>query len=359
MDKEELKYLVAISSISGIGSARLKVLIDVLKNPSDIWKATERDINELLGPKIASQFLQGRSQIDPDSFFSKIQQSNVSIITAWDDLYPALLKEISDPPPILYYKGDLRCITKKSIAIVGTRLPTSYGREVTEHFARELTQHGFCIVSGLARGVDSLAHTTTLENNGITIAVLGGGLNCVYPAENKGLSDRVAQSGVLLSEFPPDFPPNPGTFPARNRIISGLSKGVLITEAAEDSGSLITADCALEQNREVFAVPGPVFSKQSQGTAKVIKQGGKMVTAVQDILDELGFDVVTAPRPAYVPVNDLENAILDSLADSQVHIDELIRNLAKPSHEISSCLSLLEVNGAIRNLGSGMYKKTY
>lgn len=357
MELEEIKFLIAISGIPQIGPARVKVLIDVLKSPSEIWNATEAEIKEILGPKTAQIFLDSRKNLDPDELYQNVKKSNIQVLTLWDKDYPKLLKQIPDPPPILYYKGNIEKISNKSLAIVGTRKPTLYGREVTEHFAKQLASQRFNIVSGLARGVDAIAHKSTLDHKGFTVAVLGGGLNRIYPLENKTLSEKVSSNGLLLSEFPPDFPPNPGTFPARNRIISGLSLGVLITEAAEDSGSLITADCALEQNREVFAVPGPVFSKLSAGTAKLIKQGAKLVTGVSDILDELGFEQSSEVISNFQPTNQLQKDVLDLLANERVHIDDIVRNLKSNSSEVSSTLSILEIQGVVKNLGSGYYHK--
>lgn len=243
-----------------------------------------------------------RKKIDLAKEIDSLGRSSISIVTISDSNYPKLLREIYDPPTVLYVRGHLDSNDLK-IAVVGTRLMTVYGHQVTENLASELVAAGFTIVSGLARGVDALAHRAALQAGGQTIAVLGSGLNKVYPSENKFLADQIALSGAVSSEYAPESEPSLGTFPSRNRIIAGLSKGVLVTEAGEDSGSLITANLAAEYGRETFTVPGPITSRQSAGANNLAKIGAKVVTSAADITEE--FDLSTLKTAEMVPVKGL------------------------------------------------------
>lgn len=250
-----------------------------------------------------------------------------------------------------------------AIGVVGTRKVTGYGRTVTQKFTTDLTQKGLTIVSGLARGVDTVAHTAAIEGNGRTIAVLGGGLNQIFPPENASLVERIISGhGAVMSEFPPDYPALAGNFPARNRIISGLSLGVLVTEAAEDSGSLITARLALEQGRDVFAVPGPVTSLLSKGPADLIKEGARLTFTAQDVLTELGINTQVATpikTSNSLDLTEVEKSILSCLENESKHIDEISRQLKRQVYEVSSALVKMEILGLIKNLGGGIYVKSY
>ena len=268
-------YLLALHSTLGLGPIRLKAILDHFKDPKLAWEAQSAQI---------------RKNLEPENYAEAIKDQGISWFTIYDEDYPLLLKEIYDPPVVLYYKGEITPQDQSAIAVVGTRRMTSYGKAVTEQFTKDLVARGLTIVSGLARGVDSEAHWTALRAGGRTIAVLGGGLNKIYPPENRNLAEEIVKGhGALVSEFPPNSLPLPGNFPARNRIISGLSLAVLVTEAAEDSGSLITARLALEQGREVFAVPGPITSSLSKGPIDLIKAGARPVTNADEILEDLGI----------------------------------------------------------------------
>jgi DNA processing protein len=270
-----------------------------------------------------------------------------------------LLKEIADPPPVLYVRGEiLPTFFKKSIAVVGTRKMTSYGKEVTEALVRDLVAAGFTIVSGLARGVDSYAHRVTVGNGGKTIAVLGGGVDIIYPPENESLAKEIeGDYGAVISEFPLGMSAMPGNFPARNRIISGLSQGVLVTEAGEDSGSLITAGLAGEQGRDVFAVPGPIYSQLSKGPSSLIKQGAKLVTNVNDILEELKLDLRhhMSDQGEIKGDNAEEQRILDLIQNGPEHIDHLARESNISPARVGSMLSMMEIKGKVKSLGTGVY----
>jgi len=275
---KNIPYLLALHSIDGLGPIKLKEILDRFKDPKLAWEA---------------QSTQTRKNLDPESFAETIKDQGIKWFTIYGEDYPKPLKEIYDPPVVLYYKGEITPQDQSAIAVVGTRRMTGYGKVVTQQFTKDLVARNLTIVSGLARGVDSEAHWTALRTGGRTIAVLGGGLNKIYPPENRNLAEEIVKGhGALVSEFPPNNPPLPGNFPARNRIISGLSLAVLVTEAAEDSGSLITARFALEQGRDVFAVPGPITSSLSKGPIDLIKAGARPVTNADEILEDLGISNV-------------------------------------------------------------------
>lgn len=356
----DVPFLVALSSAPGIGPKKTQVLLEFFKSAQEVWDANKKDLEKILGPKDFNQFIEYREKTDVETNFSLLSKQGIKVLTILEDSYPSSLREISSPPPVIYYKGDLlSTLEHPCIAVVGTRLVSSYGRQVTEQLVEGLVAAGFTIVSGLARGVDAVAHRTAVDNHGFTVAVLGGGLNRVYPVENiKLATDIVSGSGSVISEFPPHQPPIPSNFPARNRIISGLCIGVLVTEAAEDSGSLITADFALEQGREVFAVPGPITSKLSKGPSRLLKMGAKLVSGVEDILEELNISKLTRTPTvlAYIPQNDSEAKILAHLEIEARSVDQLVKLTGFTTAQTSATLTLLEIKGVLTNLGTGVYR---
>ncbi|MBI4037230.1 DNA-protecting protein DprA [Candidatus Daviesbacteria bacterium] len=357
---KNLPYLVALHSVNGLGPIRLKALLNYFQDPKLAWEGSSKEILALgLPPKVVDLLIETRKKLDPEKYLEQIQKSGIKVLTIFDDTYPKLLKEIYAPPTVLYYKGEILPQDNKAVAVVGTRKITGYGRMVTEKLTKELVGFGITIVSGLARGVDTKAHQTAIENQGRTLAVLGGGLNRIFPPENTVLAEKIASGfGAVISEFPPHHPSLAGNFPARNRIISGLSLAVLVAEAAEDSGSLITAKLALEQGREVFAVPGPITSDLSKGPLMLIKQGAKLVTDAQEILEELGLEGVKSAGPKVQNEKDLtkvEQKILDCLTNEQKHIDEICRELKITAAEASAALVKMEIYGLVKNLGGGNY----
>lgn len=273
--------------------------------------------------------------------------------------YPALLKEIHNPPKELYIKGKIIPQDKVAIAVVGTRKYTQYGKQATLDIAGKLAKLGITIVSGLAKGIDSFAHQAALENNGRTIAVLGTSMDkeSFYPASNYTLSEKIAENGAVLSEYPTGTRGTQFTFPERNRIVSGLSLGVVVVEAPEQSGALITASLAVEQNREVFAIPGSIYEKNSQGTNQLIKMGAKLVNDVDDILEELNLShlIKTALKKKIKPENKQEEIIISILSVQPIHIDEIIKKSKLPTSIVNSCLMILELKKGVRNLGKGNY----
>lgn len=357
-----IQYLLALHSINGLGPVRLKALLEYFQDPKLAWQAHHKEILELGIPKnVVDSLTEIRQKLDPEGYAQKIKDSGISWLTIFDENYPKHLKEIYDPPIVLYYKGEILPVDEQAVAVVGTRKITSYGRLVTGKLTQGLVESGLTIVSGLARGVDTKAHQTALENHGRTLAVLGGGLNKIFPAENYRLAQEITDGGgAVLSEFPPDHPPLPGNFPARNRIISGLSLAVLITEASEDSGSLITAKLALEQGREVFAVPGPITSELSKGPASLIKQGARLVTDAEEIIEELGLKRIKQQKFRVrdsVKLTELEQKVIECITNEGKHIDEISRSLNLPIATVSATLIKMEIAGLVENLGGGNYTK--
>ncbi len=286
--------------------------------------------------------------------------NDTKILKFEDKQYPSLLKEISNPPERLYYKGDINILNDFCIAIVGTRLCSDYGREATRLIVKGLVESGIIIVSGLAYGIDEEAHKKTLELGGKTIAVLGSGLDdkSIYPPRNKKLAEEIVKSGgLLLSEFPEGMVPLPQNFPQRNRIISGLSKGVVVMEAKEKSGALITAKFALEQNREVFALPGPIFNLNSFGPNELIKSGAKIITSCEDILNEfeLTHDFAKSEKSDIINLTNEEKTIFNLLKNEPLEADEIIRKINLESNKVLSILSLLEIKNFIKKLDKKYY----
>ena len=321
---------------------------------------------------MTDDFLKFRQEFDFDNLKSTLVKQSINIITLKDDSYPALLKQSDDAPFLLYIKGQILAQDAKALAIVGTRKITPYGREATEKFAASLVAHGFTVVSGLARGVDGAAHRATLNAGGRTIAVLGSGLNLIYPVEHIGLAnDIIKNGGAVISEFPPGMKAIPQNFPARNRIISGLSLGVLVAEGAAKSGTKITARAALNQGREVFAVPGPITSPLSRAPADLIKLGAKLVVDVDDILEELPSvlaakqtenNIVSKDIPRCQGVNTSqvletgeEKVVWEALIGGAREIDQIVRKTKLSAPVVSSTLTMLEVSGKVKGVGGGKY----
>lgn len=354
-----IAYILALHSIDGLGPIRLKVVLDYFKDPKLAWEANGSELLTIGIPRpTVDLLLETRKKLDPQKYVESIKNAGINWMTIFDEGYPKLLKQIYDPPVIFYYKGEILPEDEKAIAVVGTRKITGYGKAVTEQFTKGLVDAGVTIVSGLARGVDSQAHKSAVDALGRTIAVLGGGLNQIYPPENRILAQNIIEGhGAVISEFPPDYPSMPGNFPARNRVISGLSLAVLVTEAAEDSGSLITARLAIEQGREVFAVPGPITSDLSKGPIDLIKEGAKVVVEAGEILQELGIRQVQSAKGKVQSQNltEEEKRVLEVLENENMHIDEIGRKLNMNAAKISATLLKMEIAGLIQNLGSSSY----
>ena len=355
-------YLLALHSIDGLGPIRLRAILDYFKDPKLAWQTQPSEIRKLGIPQtVIDLFLETRKKLEPEKYAQAIRESNINWLTIFDENYPKLLSQIYDPPTVLYYKGKIKNWNDPAIAVVGTRKITGYGKVVTQQFTKTLVSSGLTIVSGLALGVDTQAHATAVRENGQTWAILGSGVNQIYPAENRSLAKQIAEGhGAIISEFPPDYPALPGNFPSRNRIIAGLSLAVIVTEAAADSGSLITAKLAVESGREVFAIPGPITSTLSKGPIDLIKSGAKAVFEPGEILEELGIgkgERFKGKKGSQQQLSDEETKILECLENETKHIDEIGRMLSFPSSKISALLLKMEILGLVQNLGSGNYTK--
>lgn len=356
----QMKYLNALNLISGIGPQKIVKLVNHFENPENIWSADIKEIKASgVGEKLAEKLILSRTLINPDEEWEKLEKENINILTMNDCHYPSLLKEISSPPYIIYIRGDIDFNASPAIAIVGSRKNTPYGNQAAKVFARNLARIGVAVVSGMALGIDSSAHLGSLEENGKTIAVLGNGLDdkSIYPKNNFDLSRRIMRSGALISEYPPGTQAGSLTFPARNRIIAGLTLGTVVIEAGEKSGALITAQYALDFNREVFSVPGSIFSEQSFGTNNLIKKGAKVVSSVADILEE--FDLERSINRSSVipknPENEKEKILIKILSSSPLHIDNIAKLSKLKTADVSVTLAMMEIKGWIKNIGGQNY----
>jgi DNA processing protein len=356
----ELKYWVALNRIPGIGRVRYQSLLGAFGSLEAAWSAGAGDLRSAGVDSRAARLIIGeRSRIDPDDEMAQVEKHGVQALTWPDPLYPAALKETDDPPPVLYVRGDISAAHDFAVAVVGTRRPTPYGRQVAEEMSHQLAGNGICVVSGLARGVDAIAHRAALQAGGKTVAVMACGLDIVYPPEHAKLARDIADAGgAVISEQPLGSQPRGDYFPRRNRILSGLSLGVLVVEGDVKSGAMITARMALEQNREVFAVPGSIFSPQSRGTNDLIQNSGaKLVTSVRDIMEEL--NLAAAPQQMELkqalPATDTEADLLRHITKEPVHIDEVCRGSGLPASTVSSLLAMMELKGLIREVGGKAY----
>ncbi len=351
----ERNYWIALHEAPGIGAQTFYKLLEFFKKPSEIWKASPAALDNFLGKKTLEKFVSYRKNLNPESILDRLHKKKVQVITLEDENYPSALKEIYDPPPVLYVKGSLEIKQQLLVAVVGSRRATFYGKSVSEMIGRELALREICVVSGMARGIDSFAQEGALRAGGMVVAVLGCGLDIIYPRENKILMEKIAERGALVSEYPLGTLPKPGNFPARNRVISGLSLGTVVVEAAAKSGALITADFSLEQGREVFAVPGPITSPYSIGTNNLIKQGAKLVLDVNDILEELEIYMEKnnnslETQRNKTKLNNAEEELLRLTSAQPVHIDFLSQVMNLRPQELYQKLMVLQLNGHIRQL---------
>lgn len=355
------KYWLAFSKINRLTPQRFKKIINTFPDLKSAWEADLEMLKKTgLEQEIIEDFLLKRQKIDPDREWDLLKKENADIITFTESGYPKLLKEIYNPPSLLYFIGDLEIANNFCLAVVGTRKPTIYGQQVTVSLVQNLSQNGLTIVSGLALGIDALAHQTAMEAGGKTIAVLGSGLDkqSLYPSSNRYLAKKIIENGgLVLSEYPIGTLPLKHHFPARNRLISGLSVGALIIEAPLKSGTLITANFALEQNREIFAVPGNIYSKNSEGSNNLIKLGAKLITSAIDILESLNLKQATSflDNQKIIAKTKEEEIILAYLNKEPVHIDKIIQLCKLAPSLVNSTLTLLELKGLAKNLGGMNY----
>ncbi|USG67914.1 DNA-processing protein DprA [Brevibacillus ruminantium] len=365
--REETKWFYALSCVPGLGRRKLRELYQMcgsFQEAGKKWAQMATKIG-LTGPQIK----RGEGMLTAESVeaqFHSLRQRGIGIVGCWEEEFPPLLQAIPDPPLALFYKGDLGLTRVPAIGVVGSRKPTPYGRAACRNLVKQLSAAGLVVVSGLAYGIDAEAHRETIKEGGATIGVLGCGIDIIYPPVHRDLYQEVAATGLLVSEYPPGTPPVPGLFPERNRIISGLGFGVLVVEAAEKSGSLVTADCALEQGREVFAVPGPIFSDVSAGPHNLIKQGAKLVTAVVDVLEELpsfqesdnSGHVQKGKHggPELTILSEDEQMLIEHIGHEPVHLDEISEIVQdKGTVHLYRTLLNMESKQVITSLPGGYY----
>ncbi len=357
MNAEEMQYWLRWNRVPGIGSIRFFKLLQEFGNMKDAWHAPLSRLQPLIGEKAAASLRQTRAW-DPERELRSLGQQGFWVVCHPDENYPAPLRKIADPPPLLYGVGQFSQGDDIAIAVVGTRNPSPQGEYIAQELAMNLSHQGLTIVSGMARGIDSQAHLGALEAQGRTIAVLGCGLDIVYPPENRDLMERIVAQGAVVSEYPLKTQPLAQNFPARNRIISGLSLGVVVVEAAQDSGSLITAGFAVEQGREVFAVPGNIGSDGSKGPHKLLKQGAKLVEDYRDILAELAIPHLEMAEVAAAQIDSFspsEQKILGVMSREPLHVDQILRRVALAPAELNAVLIQLELKGVVKRFPGQLY----
>ena len=342
----------------GIGRVKISQLLEHFTTLEHAWKAPTGELKKSgLDSKTVENIVNLRTRIVPDEEMDNLEKYKVKVHTCDSPAYPQRLKEIYDYPPVLYIRGDLLREDECCLAVVGTRRATVYGRQVTEEIVTDLARNGITIVSGLARGIDSIAHRAALEAGARTMAVFACGLDIVYPAENAKLAREIMEHGALISEYPLGTKPKADNFPRRNRIMSGLSLGVLVIEAGESSGALITANQALEQNREVFAVPGSIMSPASKGTNHLIQEGAKLVRNYVDILEELNLTIMAQQLELkeLLPVDETESLLLKQLSREPIHIDDICRHSGLTAALVSGTLTMMELKGMVKQVGGMNY----
>ncbi|MGB8214761.1 MAG: DNA-processing protein DprA [Anaerolineales bacterium] len=355
MDK---RYWVGFNLVKGIGAVRFQALHDHFGDLALAWQAPLDALQAAgLSPKLAERVAQIRTSVDLDKYMSRITAQGIHILTWEDEFYPPRLKEIDQPPPVLYMRGALITEDSWTVAVVGTRRVSAYGRQVADELAMFLANNGVTVVSGLARGVDAIAHQSALKAGGRTIAVLGCGVDRIYPPEHAQLAEKIIANGAILSDYAPGTPPDAANFPPRNRIISGLAMATVVVEAGETSGALITAQFALDQGREVFAVPGNIMAPQSKGTNRLIVEGAHPMLSAQDLLEALNLTRVTEQREVrkVLPGNEIEASLLSVLTHEPLHMDEIRNKTGLPIERVSATLVMMELKGLVRQVGGMNY----
>lgn len=358
----ERMYWLGFSIFHGIGPKKFRLLLDTFWNAENAWNATEIELKHSgIGERVTKDFLEFRKSFSIERYAEQMEKKGVSFVIQTNAAYPSLLSQIDTPPIVLFVKGEVELLKEdtsmKFVSVVGTRKVTEYGKYITEALTEELAFQGCTIVSGLAMGVDAIAHASALRAKGKTIAVLGCGVDCCTPRENQRLYNQIVlEGGLIVSEAPLGHVPFKGSFPQRNRIIAGMSEGVLVTEGAEDSGSLITANLALQYERNVFAVPGPITSSVSRGPISLLSKGAKLVVCAEDVLEELGVRnwklgkifIVKADTPE-------EQKVIDLLQNENLAFDELVRRTGFGSSELGTILSLMEMKGMLMSFDTGIF----
>ncbi len=348
---KDIKYWVGFNLVKGIGPVRLEKLLTYFGSLEEAWLSQTHHLTTAgLNAKLCQQLVEIREKICLDRVVENLQAADIQILTWIDPAYPERLRQIDQSPFVLYLKGTLIEEDIWSVAVVGTRRYSDYGQQITELLTRTLAEQGITIISGLARGIDGIAHRQALDAGGRTLAVLGSSLDQIYPPEHRGLAERIRCQGGLLCDYPPGTPPDGSNFPPRNRIISALSKAVLIIEAGQKSGALITANYAAEQGKDVFAVPGKITSPTSKGTNRLIKQGAHPLLGAQDVLDFLNMELVARQQVVRrsLPGNPREALLFNAVGDEPLHVDELSRKTELAIEEVTATLAVMELKGLVR-----------
>jgi len=355
----DIRYWLGFNLVPRIGPVRLNALLSYFGDLERAWGADPVSLRAAGLPQDAlERLLYTRARIDLAAELEKVSAQGIQLLSWESEGYPRLLTSIAQPPPLLYVCGEITPADEWAVAVVGTRHASVYGKEVAHRLARGLAENRVTVVSGLALGIDGIAHRATLEAGGRTLAVLGCGLDTIYPATHRELAEQIVRAGALISDYPLGTKPEPSNFPPRNRIISGLSLGTLVVEGALDSGALITLRFALEQGRETFAVPGNIYNRSSTGTNALIQRGeAKLVTSVQDILEELNLTMVAQQTEVreVVPETPTERALLAHVGSEPIHLDELVRSSGLPTATVSSTLCMMELKGMVRRVDNMSY----
>ncbi len=347
------RALLAFLRLPRIGSHKLRVLVERFGSPQRVLSASLRELVQVDGiDRILAERIRSLSCKEfVDDQVKRLVQSDVDLVTYWDSNYPALLREIYDPPVVIFVQGSVNALSENCVAVIGTRSASSYGKLMAETFSRELVKNGYTIVSGLARGIDTVAHWAAMNAGGKTLAILGSSVDCIYPGENQSLAQRIATSGALVSEFPLGTKPEAPYFPRRNRIVAGLCQATLVIEAGEKSGALITADFAVEQGREVFAVPGNINNPRSMGSNRLIQDGAKLITCCEDILEELSpSQAIPASEQISTDMTLEEGALYNQIPAEPIYIDDLATRTQMSTQEALSLLLSLELKAVVRQL---------
>jgi DNA processing protein len=355
---EDKKYWVGFNLIKGIGAVRMQGLVAYFGDLESAWRSDPFQLAEAgLGAKVVERVLAARESVDLNQVWAKIEAQGIKILTWADEEYPSRLREIDQPPPVLYVRGEYLQDDLFAVAVVGTRKVTPYGRQLTEEIASFLAANGITVVSGLARGVDAIAHQTALRAGGRSIGILGSGVDKIYPPEHRALAEQMMERGAIISDYAVGTPPDASNFPPRNRIISGLSLAVVVIEAAETSGALITAEFAAEHGREVFAVPGSIFAPQSKGTNRLIQKGALPLLTPDDLMQALDITRIGEHKSArkVLPADETEALVLSVLSREPLHVDEIRNQANLPIEKVSATLALMELKGMVRQVGGMNY----
>jgi DNA processing protein len=352
------RYYLGFNLVRGVGAVRLASLTSHFGDVELAWNAKPDELRAAgLGPKTVARMITVRQDVDLEVLEARMLEQGIRILISEDDTYPKRLREIEQPPPVLYVRGEWLPDDEFAVAIVGTRRMTAYGRQITEQVASILAASGVTVISGLARGVDAAAHRAALEAGGRTAAVLGSGVDRIYPPENRPLADRIIDHGAILSDYPLGTAPEGSNFPPRNRIIAGLSMATVVVEAGDTSGALITAEFAAEQGRDVFAVPGSILAPQSRGANRLIQNGALPLLTPDDLLQALDLKRAGQQKVArhVLPANDVERQLMESLGSEPLHVDELGNRTGLPVAKVSAALVMMELKGMVRHMGGMQY----